>query len=273
MKNITLVATDLDGTLLNSEKKVSEVNREAIKKLKNHGIMFGIASGRPVETVRAMIKDWGIEDSVSFLMGMNGGAFYDIRQRTKEDYNLMSGKVILEIIKFFEDMDVVFQVLVGEIRFTNKSTEKTRAQAKLFGETEIEVNLNEFLPNRMVNKLIIHCDPSYMNQVVERASNFRHKDCVGFLTANDLFEYVDPVINKGFGIKKVCKHFGCSMDHVVAFGDAANDIEMLSGVGCGVCMKNGTSDVKAVANVVSEYTNDEDAIAHFINDVILKDKG
>ena len=60
MKPVTLVATDLDGTFLNSQKKVTDLNREAISKLKNHGILFGIASGRPVEIVRAMLKEWKI---------------------------------------------------------------------------------------------------------------------------------------------------------------------------------------------------------------------
>lgn len=58
--------------------------------------------------------------------------------------------------------------------------------------------------------------------------------------------------------------------HVVAFGDAPNDKEMLEDVGYGVAMKNATEDVKAVADVVSSYTNDEDALAHFVTDEILK---
>ena len=75
MKNetITLVATDLDGTFLDSKKKVPAINREAISGLKDRGILFGIASGRPIETVRPMIHDWGIEQDVSFIVGMNGG--------------------------------------------------------------------------------------------------------------------------------------------------------------------------------------------------------
>ena len=48
MEPVTLIATDLDGTFLNSKKQVSDLNREAVSKLKNHGILFGIASGRPV---------------------------------------------------------------------------------------------------------------------------------------------------------------------------------------------------------------------------------
>lgn len=272
MHTVTLVATDLDGTFLNSQKQVSDLNRKAISLLKNEGILFGIASGRPIETVRAMLDEWQIADSVSFIMGMNGGAIYDIRRRTKEEYHLLDGKIVLDIIHFYQDMDVIFFVLVGDIRYTNKSTPETRAHAKMFGETEIEIDLETFLKERTVNKLIIYCDPSYMPKVIERSKSFRRFDCVGFTTAPDLFEYCDPVINKGYGIQKLCKHFGVNLENCVAFGDEANDIQMLEKVGMGVCMKNGCDAAKAVANVVSEYTNDESALGHFLMDHVLMTK-
>ena len=271
MHTVTLVATDLDGTFLNSQKQVSDLNREAISALKHKGILFGIASGRPVETVHAMLKQWGIQDSVSFIMGMNGGVIYDIRRRTKEEYHLLDGKVVLDIIHFYQDMDVIFHVLVGDIRYTSKSTPETRAHARLFGETEIEIDLESFLQDRTVNKLIIYSDPAYQPKVIERSKSFRRYDCIGFSTANNLFEYCDPVINKGYGIEKLCKHFGVNLENCVAFGDEANDIQMLEKVGMGVCMKNGCDAAKAVANVVSEYTNDESALGHFLKEHVLND--
>lgn len=271
MKNtVTLVATDLDGTFLNSQKEVSDLNRKAISALKHQGILFGIASGRPVETVHAMLEQWKIADSVSFIMGMNGGVIYDIRRRTKEEYHLLDGEIILDIIHFYQDMDVIFHVLVGDIRYTSKSTPETRAHAKLFGETEIEIDLESFLKDRTVNKLIIYCDPDYMPKVLERSKKFKREDCVGFNTANNLFEYCDPAINKGYGIQKLCKHFGVNLENCVAFGDEANDIQMLEKVGMGVCMKNGLDGAKAAANVVSEYTNDESALGRFLFEHVLE---
>lgn len=272
MNTVTLVATDLDGTFLNSKKQVSELNRKAISELKHKGILFGIASGRPVETVHAMLKDWQIEDSVSFIMGMNGGVIFDIRRRTKEQFHLIDGNVVRDIINFYKDMDVIFHVLDGDIRYTSKSTPETLAHAKLFGETEIEINLDEFLKNRAVNKLIIYCDPTYMPKVVERSKQFKRTDCIGFNTANNLFEYCDPAINKGYGIKKLCKHFGTQLENCVAFGDEANDKQMLEIVGMGVCMKNGCEESKAVSNFVTDRTNDEDALGHFLFDYVLKEE-
>lgn len=272
MNNIvTLVATDLDGTLLSSEKKVSQENRDAIKRLKTQGILFGIASGRPVETVRAMLQEWEIEDSVSFILGMNGGVVYDMRQRERDEYHLLDGKVIMDIMDFFGDLNVHFQILVGSTRYTNKSTPETRAHAKLYGETEIETDLYALLATRDVNKLIIYCDPKDMPLIKERASHYHDDRCVGFDTANNLFEYVDPRINKGFGIEKVCKHFGTSLEHAVAFGDAGNDVEMLKRVGCGVCMQNGSDEAKMAADIVSIYTNDESALARYLIDHVLEE--
>ena len=240
MEPVTLIATDLDGTFLNSKKQVSDLNRKAVSKLKNHGILFGIASGRPVETVRAMLKKWKIEDSVSFIMGMNGGVVYDLRQRTKEEYHVLDGEVVLH--------------------------------GRIFGETEIEIDLEPYLENNTCNKLIIHCDKEYMPIVLERAKQYKNEACVGFLTADNLFEYVDPRINKGYGIEKVAKHFGFKLENCVAFGDEQNDKEMLEKVGMGVCMKNGSQDVKECSAFVSPYTNDESAVGRFIEKNVFKEE-
>ena len=271
MEKVTLVATDLDGTLLTGNKKVTEKTRKAIQDLKNRGIIFGIASGRPVESTLILSKDWGLDEDVSFLIGMNGGTIYDVRKEEKEEYYLMKGETILKIIHHFQDMNVLFHILVGNHRYTNHSIEETRAHAKLFGEIETEVDLEQFLLGKKINKLIIYLmDPNDMDAVKERAKSLISSEFTSFQTAPNLYEYVDPNINKGFGIKKVCEHFGVDIKNVVAFGDAGNDKEMLEVVGMGVAMKNATDDVKEVADYISEYTNEEDALGYFVENYILE---
>ena len=62
-----------------------------------------------------------------------------------------------------------------------------------------------------------------------------------------------------------------NLENCVAYGDEANDIQMLDYVGMGVCMKNGCQGAKDVANYVSEYTNDEDAVGRAIEEYVLKE--
>lgn len=270
MKPVTLVATDLDGTLLNSEKKVSEKNKEAIRRLKEHGILFGVVSGRPVESGLILCKGWGLEDSISFLIGMNGGVLYDTRRKEKETYSVLPGHLIWQVIEKYRDMpDLHFEVMVGNKRYVEYSTPETLASAALYGEEEIIVDLKEFLSDRNVNKLIIRSKPEDQPKVIEIARTIDLPGIKGMTTSDVLFEFVDPDINKGFGIQKICDHFGLNLDNIVAFGDEANDMEMLMISGTGVAMKNALPSVKAISDVVSDYTNDEDALTHYIDEVIL----
>ncbi|WP_289221352.1 HAD family hydrolase [Faecalibaculum rodentium] len=266
---VTMIATDLDGTLLDSHKQVSEETRKVLRELKNRGILFGIASGRPVESGQILVHDWGLENDISFLIGMNGGALYDMRTKAKHKYYPLSGDKILEIMEHFKDMDVIFQCMLGNDRFVSKSTEKTRAHAKLFCEHEHEVDLQEFLPGREIDKLILFLDPELMPAVRQRATTFSDRAYTSMQTADNLYEYMDPRINKGFGIEKACKHYGITPDHVVAFGDAENDEAMIETVGLGVAMANASDELKKIADVVLKETNDQDGLAHFVENVVL----
>lgn len=267
---VTLVATDLDGTLLNSEKKVTEATKEAIRQLKNHGILFGVVSGRPVESGLILAKDWGLEDSISFLVGMNGGVIYDVRRDQKDTYSIMNGDLIWQIIEHYKDMpDLHFEAMVGNKRYTSFSTPETLANAKLYGEEEIIVDLKDFLHHNNVNKLIIRSKPEDQAKVDEIAKTIHLPGITSFSTSDILYEFVQPDINKGFGVQKICDHFGLNLKNIVAFGDENNDAEMLSLAGTGVAMQNALPGIKAIADVVSPYTNDEDALAHYINEVIL----
>lgn len=200
---------------------------------------------------------------------MNGGALYDMRTKAKHKYYPLSGDKILEIMEHFKDMDVIFQCMLGNDRFVSKSTEKTRAHAKLFCEHEHEVDLQEFLPGREIDKLILFLDPELMPAVRQRATTFSDPAYTSMQTADNLYEYMDPRINKGFGIEKACKHYGITPDHVVAFGDAENDEAMIETVGLGVAMANASDELKKIADVVLKETNDQDGLAHFVENVVL----
>ena len=273
MKPITLIATDLDGTLLDDKKEVTNTTRTILKQLKQQGILFGVATGRPVESTLILSKEWGLDEDLSFMIGMNGGIIYDVRQQEKEEFHLMNGETILEIIEHFKDMNVLFHVMVGNHRYTNLSTPETLEYAELFGEVEIEIDLSTFLIGKKVNKLIIYLlNPEEMDDVKQRASTFSSELYTSFQTAPRLYEYVHPSINKGFGIKKVCEHFGICLENVAAFGDAQNDKEMLQIVGMGVAMKNACDEIKEVADFVSEFSNKENGMARFIEQYIMEQK-
>jgi len=88
------------------------------------------------------------------------------------------------------------------------------------------------------------------------------EDLVHIVAAEMHIEFLSPGINKGQSLARLCQEsLGLALEDVIAFGDNHNDKEMLTLVGEGVAMKNAKEDVKAIANRVLEWTNDEDGVA------------
>ena len=77
MKNVKAVMCDIDGTLLSSNGSVTPKTIEANKKLREHGILFGISTGRDVPSVKQLLKVWGIDGLVDLMVGSNGGEIND----------------------------------------------------------------------------------------------------------------------------------------------------------------------------------------------------
>lgn len=267
MKQIKFIMSDLDGTLLKADKRVSNQSKEAIRACRQKGMKFGIASGRPVEPVLNLIKEWDMQDMVDCVIGMNGGVFFNTRTLDKEEFYLLDGDTLKGIMNHFQGFDIRYWIFDGETRYVSYSDEKTRSEALLFGECEIQTDMDE-LCNQPRNKIIIECDPSYMTTVEKHAATYKNKNCVGFKSADCLFEFVDPRVNKSFGLKQLCEEYQITMNNILAFGDTSNDNEMLRDAGIGVCMENGTDDTKAMADVLT-LSNEEEGIAHYINQFIL----
>merc|ERR1712137_515251 len=80
-------------------------------------------------------------------------------------------------------------------------------------------------------------------------------------TGQEYLEFMHPEVHKGTGLMKLCSYLNISVDNVVAFGDANNDIELLRTAGTGICMAQGSKEAKNAANYVSKFTNDEHGVA------------
>jgi len=100
--------------------------------------------------------------------------------------------------------------------------------------------------------------------VIERSRSFLHPDAFGVKTDKILFEYIDPRVSKAKGVFKIAQFNHLSMEEIMAFGDADNDIAMLKEVGVGVAMGNASPNAKAAAKHETQ-DNDHDGIANFID--------
>ena len=120
-------------------------------------------------------------------------------------------------------------------------------------------NLAEFLDFAPI-KILMSVQPEELAQVQETIAGFLPESLTVVQTAAFFLEVIPKVINKGQGIRDICKVLELPTEAVIAFGDAANDIPMLREAGMGVAMGNAQEAVKAAADLVT-LSNNEDGIA------------
>ena len=247
--NVKAIMCDIDGTLLSSEGVVTKKTVEMIKKSREKGILFGLSTGRDVNSIQTLLGTWGIEGLVDMIVGTGGAEIYDYTFDISKAQYPLDGELIKEIVKHYEDMDCNFAIPEDGIFYSPKD--------------------DEYLTSPKA-KLIIICKPEYMDQIIERSKTFHSDDykSSSLKTASVLYEYMDPRISKTAGLKEILKLHHIDIKDIVTFGDADNDYDMTLNAGIGVVMANGSEKTKSVADYITD-DNDHDGIGNYIEKYIL----
>ena len=103
LTNIKAVMCDVDGTLLNQDGIVSPATVEAIKKIREKGILFGLSTGRDVHSVKTLLTVWGISGLVDAIVGTGGAEIYDYQSNIDKSSYPLDGELIKDIIQEFKD--------------------------------------------------------------------------------------------------------------------------------------------------------------------------
>lgn len=272
MKPISMVVCDLDGTLFNQHKTTTPYTRQVIQDMRRMGILFAICTGRSLSAVHANAQAWGLEDLCDVWIGFNGGQIIDFKHLTNTFYHPLQGSYMKEIIHHFNDLPVSFGIYEGMKLYTPTINALSLALAQNNGFHPNEIKDEDAFYSHSYPKLVMIHDPAHpeiMSQIIERAKSLSSDQYHGFQTGPNLYEYVDVHVSKINGIRKVCETFDFDLSSVMCFGDAPNDHSMLQGCGVGVAMRNSDDSTKAIADVITTHTNEEDGVAHFLQDYFL----
>lgn len=268
-KDIKAVMCDVDGTLLTNSGCVSPDTIEAIKELREKGILFGLCTGRDVQSVRDQEKDWGIEGLVDAIVGSGGSEVYDAPMNVDKANFPLEGRFIKDIIAHYEDLDVNFAIPYQGLLFAPKDDDLIKMLSKADGIPYRVVDFDEFLEEPKPKVMLVF-EPEYMDTVLERSKTFHneHYKSAGLITASVLYEYMDPRVSKTLGLQEIMELHGWTMDNLCTFGDADNDHDMTMNAGVGVVMGNGSDLTKSVADYITD-DNEHDGIATFIHQYLI----
>lgn len=269
-RNIKLISSDIDGTIIDKSHEIKPETAKIIKKIQDKGIIFGLASGRPVEDLMNKYKDWGLDRQFDFIIGYNGGELYDFKTNTKYEYNKLKKEWIKEIIELMKPFDVNIHMYKPGVYLSSKESDRAWFSAFKNSRKFVVVNnIEEFYLEDNCG-LMFRCDESNMRKIEELFSNLEDKPYIGFKTQSTLFEFSSKGSSKGYALKEYLKLKEIDQNNVLTIGDTTNDNEMLK-VGHGICMKNGSDDTKACAEFITKKEDKDEGFKDFIEEYVLND--
>ncbi len=266
MPRIKLIATDLDGTLLDSAGKISERNKAALLAAKERGVYVTICTGRMFSSTKRFAAQLGIEIPV---ICYNGAM---VRKPDGEMLSHLPLEMGLarRLLAIFKERDVYVQSYVDDVLYVrDEDEEEFQMYMRHFGVTGHAIGSELYTPAVAPTKLLAVGDTvdGAETMMYELQEKFGAEVYVTRSNA-DFVEMMDPRAGKGRALATLAESLGVSMDEVLAIGDGENDAEMIESAGFGLAMANGRRRPKSVAKEIAP-SNDEDGVAWAVEKYVL----
>lgn len=265
-----IIACDLDGTLLDDNKKISDNNYNAIQQAIKAGCKFVISSGRSNMSVDFFNKLFGFDSIENYAIAFNGAYIY----RTDNDEvlceHLVPSYEAIQAIRLCRNFDIDVLAYRDRILWYDKFTERVKSYAvRNMVEYKGVYNIEE-IARKPVSKVIALGSPDELKRL-ERAvlSSELSRTMTTFFSADVLYEFNPLGIDKGTGLSELCRILGINIEETIAIGDNFNDLSMIQRAGLGVCCKNGEKNVKALSDYVTLNDNNNSAVAEVIERFVL----
>jgi Cof subfamily protein (haloacid dehalogenase superfamily) len=254
---VRLVALDLDGTLLDSNKRISGRTVKAIRLMPELGVRVAIASARPPRSCRAIYDGLGLD---TWQVNYNGALLWDPPGGRPVRHWPMQGELVWKMVNLARQEVPGVQVAAEVVDrwYTDKHDPyRTTVTGKLF-RPDVVAPLAAW-GKQSTTKLMFLAEPRKVAKVREALrrefgsqANVVHAD-------PDLVQVMDRTAGKDVALAHVAQHHGIDRAETMAVGDALNDLEMLQWAAVPVAMKNGCEDCRRIANWVAP-TNDDDGV-------------
>ena len=265
MPRYDLLALDLDGTLLDADRRISEANLEAIREAKRAGVKVVLASARPPRSSRAFYELLELD---TWQVCYGGALLHHPPTRRHGTHHALDPSLVRRIVDATRavDAEVVVSLEVLDQWWTDRVDESLLTEtARLFPPDRIDT-LDRLLTGP-VTKLMLSAPPERLDAVRAAVAKFS-KEVVIHQSDDFLLQVVRAGTHKAAALAEVAAELGVPAERVMAIGDAPNDIEMLEWAGLGVCVANGWKAAKRAADVVTPV-GERDAVAWSIEQLLL----
>lgn len=274
MMDIRLIALDLDGTLLDSQKRLSPENKKALSECIRRGIEIVPCTGRIWNGIPEFIREF---PGIRYAITTNGAVVEDVVSHVVIRERKLSCQKAVELIELGRQFHTMYDVYMGdrgygELSFRSRMDEfgiPPQVQKMIF-------DTRDFVPDvaAQIRKIGGQAEKInyFFGDIEERKRAKAALEARGDVTISSSFPYnleINEIgATKGNGILTLAEYLGLSPEQTMGFGDGENDLTMMQMAGVGVAMGNAVDCTKEAADYVTD-TNDEDGVAAAIEKLVL----
>lgn len=277
--DIKIVALDLDGTLLDSQKRLSERNRRALERAAAKGVLIVPTTGRFFGMMPEAVRNLPF---VRYAITINGAQVYDRETDTAIVREEIPVDAAIHMMELLDGHDVIYDCYRDNWGWMTASLQDKAPDyatdehyLRIVREfrrpvPELKAHLRETAASGGVQKIMLFSrrDDAEARELtaIRREMAKKFPDIkVTASTWNDL-EFNASAAHKGNALKRFAEYLGLTLDNCAAFGDGLNDLSMIEAAGLGVAMANAVPEVKAAASRIAP-SNDEDGVAAVLEEL------
>ncbi|MBR5739203.1 MAG: HAD family phosphatase [Lachnospiraceae bacterium] len=259
MPDIRLITLDLDGTLLNSEKQLTEENADALQKASAAGIEIVPATGRFYRGMPEVIRNLPF---VHYVISINGAEIYDVANDRVIGGSEIPYEQAISIMEYLDTLPVIYDCYQDGWGWMTKTLYD---QAEDFAATVHSLNMIKNLRTPVpdlkarllekkagVQKIQFFFKDMALRAETLRTLPERYPDLAVTTSIVNNVELNNRNATKGIALKKLAKHLHLRLRETMAFGDDLNDVTMLKAAGIGIAMGNASEAAKAAADYVTD---------------------
>jgi Cof subfamily protein (haloacid dehalogenase superfamily) len=261
-----LIASDVDGTLLDDQEMITARTRAAVRAAVDSGAQFVIATGRPPRWVQPVVDALGF---APMAVCANGAVIYDPSVDRIVSAQTLSADALGELAEIATRVIPGVGLAVERVgrsahdAATPQFVSSPGYEHAWLNPDNTEVSLEDLLSAPAIKLLIRKSGATSAEMAAALAEHIGLQGDITYSTNNGLIEIVPLGVSKATGVAEVARPYGIAAEEVVAFGDMPNDVPMLAWAGLGVAMGNAHPEAVASADEVTA-TNDDDGVARVL---------
>ncbi|BBM35579.1 Cof-type HAD-IIB family hydrolase [Pseudoleptotrichia goodfellowii] len=267
-----LIATDMDGTLLNDRHLISEGNVQAIKEVQKKGVKFVLASGRPSFAMLNYAKKLEMDKNEGYVLAFNGGQLINMSDGKVMFHEGLNKEDIEKVYNASKEIGLPMVLYAGDTVYANGNSEYVQFEVNQCEMKFVEFKSLEELYGygiKETTKCMIIGNGESVKKAEKYMKSKYEKDYFIAISAPIFLEIANKNINKGKTLKKLGEITGIDTSEMIAVGDSYNDAPLLEVVGMPVAVENAVPKIKEMSKFEST-SNNNDALKTVIEEFFMK---